>query len=771
MTESLPVDPALVEEAAALDEDAAAARHAELVEAIDRANRLYHEEDAPELSDAEYDQLFRRLVALEAAYPALVTPSRRPRRSAARRPAAVPRGPPPRGRCCRSSTRSATTSCGRSTPGSARASASPRHPSRRRADLRRGAQDRRPRRLAALRARPVHARRDPRRRLHRRGRHAQPAHDPRDPGAPRRAGHARGAGRGVHAQGRVRAHQHRARGGRVSPLYANPRNSGAGSLRQKDPQVTAGRQLTTWLYQLVEDAPSRRQPVGGPRAPRGARLPGEPRPRARPRHRGRDRLHRALARGAPPAPVRDRRRGGQGRPVRPAAAARDGEPRAALGDRLQVPAGAGRDGRRGHRRVRRADRDADPGRAPRCRPRSRGPRSPGRRSTTSTRSGARTSGSATRSSSRRRATSSPRSCGRSSSKRPADAREYECPATCPVCGTPVVQDEGAVRHYCPNPRLPGAAVAGVRALRRAGRDGHRGRGLGGPTQLLERGMVHPARDFFRLTRGGPRVARAVRAQERREPPRVDPAGAHRAAARQGPQQPRDPAGRRVHRRGPRAVARPAGPPGRVRAAGPDRRPASTGTLVRAPSRRSCGGLRSRARGAPGGLRDRPVRARRDARLVRGRGDARCAPRARGCGRRAGTARRARRGRGRRGRAARRQDARGQRLARGVQPRGGRGRRSGPPAASRRARSRRRPTTSSRGRARGPSSRRRRTSASPCWTRRASGGSSPGSRHRTGRGRHERRGGAARRRGLRTTSSECSAPGSWSRTSRSRATAR
>ena len=74
MTESLPVDPALVEEAAALDEDAAAARHATLVADVDRANRLYHEEDAPELSDAEYDQLFRRLVALESAWPALITP-------------------------------------------------------------------------------------------------------------------------------------------------------------------------------------------------------------------------------------------------------------------------------------------------------------------------------------------------------------------------------------------------------------------------------------------------------------------------------------------------------------------------------------------------------------------------------------------------------------------------------------------------------------------------------------------------------------------------
>src|SRR5688572_20934934 len=75
MTTDLPVDPALVEEAAALDEEAATARHAELSEAIHRANRLYYEEDAPELADAEYDALMRELVAIEAAFPALITPS------------------------------------------------------------------------------------------------------------------------------------------------------------------------------------------------------------------------------------------------------------------------------------------------------------------------------------------------------------------------------------------------------------------------------------------------------------------------------------------------------------------------------------------------------------------------------------------------------------------------------------------------------------------------------------------------------------------------
>ena len=48
-------------------------RAAELCETLTRANRLYHEQDAPEMTDAEYDRLFRELVELEAAHPELVT--------------------------------------------------------------------------------------------------------------------------------------------------------------------------------------------------------------------------------------------------------------------------------------------------------------------------------------------------------------------------------------------------------------------------------------------------------------------------------------------------------------------------------------------------------------------------------------------------------------------------------------------------------------------------------------------------------------------------
>ncbi len=50
------------------------ARAAELREEIDRHARLYYVEDRPEITDAEYDVLFRELIALEEAHPELVTP-------------------------------------------------------------------------------------------------------------------------------------------------------------------------------------------------------------------------------------------------------------------------------------------------------------------------------------------------------------------------------------------------------------------------------------------------------------------------------------------------------------------------------------------------------------------------------------------------------------------------------------------------------------------------------------------------------------------------
>ncbi len=82
-------------------------------------------------------------------------------------------------------------------------------------------------------------------------------------------------------------------------------------------------------------------------------------------------------------------------------------------------------------------------------------------------------------------------------KRTGAEREWDMPAACPVCGQPVVRDEGAVRHYCANTACPA----------RVGQEfGHfvaamdiDGLGWAVLTQLLERGMVKRRGDFFRLT--------------------------------------------------------------------------------------------------------------------------------------------------------------------------------------------------------------------------------------------------------------------------------
>ncbi len=57
--------------AAALDEAAAKARLAELATALGAANAAYYQDDAPDLSDAEYDALKRENAAIEARFPEL----------------------------------------------------------------------------------------------------------------------------------------------------------------------------------------------------------------------------------------------------------------------------------------------------------------------------------------------------------------------------------------------------------------------------------------------------------------------------------------------------------------------------------------------------------------------------------------------------------------------------------------------------------------------------------------------------------------------------
>ena len=62
------------------DRDDIAGEAARLRAELERANRAYYQLDAPEISDEEYDRLFRALLAIEQAHPELRTadsPTRR----------------------------------------------------------------------------------------------------------------------------------------------------------------------------------------------------------------------------------------------------------------------------------------------------------------------------------------------------------------------------------------------------------------------------------------------------------------------------------------------------------------------------------------------------------------------------------------------------------------------------------------------------------------------------------------------------------------------
>jgi DNA ligase (NAD+) len=84
-------------------------------------------------------------------------------------------------------------------------------------------------------------------------------------------------------------------------------------------------------------------------------------------------------------------------------------------------------------------------------------------------------------------------------KRTGNEREFEMPSNCPVCGTPIARDPDAVRHYCPNPACP--ARVGQEFEYFVGRGGMDIEGAGWKvlSQLLERGLVKTRGDFFRLS--------------------------------------------------------------------------------------------------------------------------------------------------------------------------------------------------------------------------------------------------------------------------------
>ena len=491
-----PVDPALVEAAAAIDADAAAGRHAALVAEVDRANELYYVQDSPELTDADYDARFRELVALETAHPELTTPDSptqrvggavsgtfdevrhtRPMLSLAnafsddelrafdarvRKGLGLPPAPEPapelryvaelkidglaislryeRGRFVQGATRGDGTTGEDVTAN-----------------------------LRTIEVIPV--------------RLAEPVT--------------------LAARGEVfmpkaefkRINAEREEAGLA--LYANPRNSGAGSLRQIDPAVTAGRRLSAWFYQLVDDdgaidtqsvALGRLTAIGFPVNPehesgldiegviafterwREARhaLPYETDGVVVKVDRFDQQTRLGMVSRAPrwaiafkfpaeqveafvEAIVPYVGRTGTLTPVAhmtPVKVAGSTVSRATLHNLDEVRR---KDIRIGDWVVLQKAGDVIP---EVVRPLVE--------------------------------------------RRTRAEREFQMPTNCPVCGTAVVQDEGAVRIYCPNKRCPARLAQEYgHFVGRGGMD-IEGAGWAVLSQLLERGMVHSRADFFRL---------------------------------------------------------------------------------------------------------------------------------------------------------------------------------------------------------------------------------------------------------------------------------
>src|SRR4029453_3595875 len=101
---------------------------AQLRQEIRRHNELYYVESRPEISDAEYDRLWRELVALEEAHPELITPDSPTRQPGGRagvwgRGGRPPPPAPPRGLWAKKRSRGGA---GPSSRGGAASSAAPR---------------------------------------------------------------------------------------------------------------------------------------------------------------------------------------------------------------------------------------------------------------------------------------------------------------------------------------------------------------------------------------------------------------------------------------------------------------------------------------------------------------------------------------------------------------------------------------------------------------------------------------------------------------------
>jgi len=83
--------------------------------------------------------------------------------------------------------------------------------------------------------------------------------------------------------------------------------------------------------------------------------------------------------------------------------------------------------------------------------------------------------------------------------RPPDSKPWEMPRQCPACGTPVVREEGEAITRCPNPTCPAKTVSRLRHFASRLAMDIEGLGIETSTQLIETGLVKTPADLYRLT--------------------------------------------------------------------------------------------------------------------------------------------------------------------------------------------------------------------------------------------------------------------------------
>ncbi|HEX5632237.1 MAG TPA: NAD-dependent DNA ligase LigA [Gemmatimonadales bacterium] len=84
-------------------------------------------------------------------------------------------------------------------------------------------------------------------------------------------------------------------------------------------------------------------------------------------------------------------------------------------------------------------------------------------------------------------------------RRDGSERGYEPPTRCPICSTPIEKREDEVARYCPNPRCPSRNYEGLVHFAARGAMDIQGLGEERVRQLVEAGLVTSVADIYRVT--------------------------------------------------------------------------------------------------------------------------------------------------------------------------------------------------------------------------------------------------------------------------------